>query len=698
MAEHDSGTIQSRKDFKKTPEGQYRYWNRELKAAEKTLRNFRKHGAKIDEKFKGGKERPENGKKTGFRLNMFHSNAITLQSIMFGNLPKVDVARRFADPNDDVGRVAAEIMRRLLNSDVQDNCDSYKSVFKAVIQDRLLPGLGAARVRYEFDEKTEKESAPVEYFHWRDVCWGFARTYDGVPWIGFRSYLTKDEVAERFGKDVAEEIELKDEPIAGDEAETQESETDSPWQKAEIWEIWDKTNRKVVWYSEGAKKILEEKDDFLELSGFYSNPEFMLANSTTTSYVPTSDYFIAQDLYNEIDTLQTRISIITEAVKVVGVYNQAAEQSLSRVFTEGTDNDLIPVDNWALFAESGGIKGQIDWVPMKEIVETLARLRELRDETIGLLQQITGMSDIMRGDLSGQYEGVGQSQMKVKFGSTRIQSLQEEFAEFVTRLLSIKAEIIGRHFSPQTIASLANVSSMMAPDRELIPQAIALIKQPTKAKLHIQVKPEALAMIDYAQLKNERTEYMTALSGFLASATPLMEKEPGTTPFVLQLLQWGLAGFKGAQQIEGVIDKAIQTTTEALKKGAGKKDDGSAAEQMKMQAEQMKFQNDMQLQQMKFQGELQKIQQKMQADNQTRQVDLQADIAKIKAELEADLQEIAAKAQADIRTEAVTSQINAEQQVAGARAEIVKSQVESEIDINAERRKATIQPKGGPSE
>ncbi len=686
-----TGSIESRSDYKKTPRGQYKYWNQEIASSEKNLRDFRKEGGKIVERYTGGKRKSIDTPSSGgrFRLNLFHSNTITLQSMLYGSLPKVDVARRHNDPNDDIGRVAAEIMGRLLNSDLKEASDSYNSVLKAVLQDRLLPGLGCARVRYDYDPETQTESAPVEYYHWRDVCWGWARTFSEVPWIAFRSYLSKDEIKERFGEEAAEGVELEQQSTTGDKEEDSEAQTDGPWLKAQVWEVWDKTKREVVWFSKGYDKVLETKKDFLNLAEFYPCPPFLLANPTTTMYTPTSDYYLAQDLYNEIDTLQTRISIITEAVKVVGVYNQAAGQSLGRVFKEGTDNDLIPVDNWALFGENGGIAGQVDWVPMEDIVNTLAKLRELRDEQIGLLQQVTGMSDIMRGELGGQYEGVGQSQLKAKFGSVRVQALQDEFAQFASSLMAIKAEIVGKHYEPELIAKLANTMSFMEADRELIPQAIALLKQPELSKLHIEIKSESMALVDYAQLKAERTEYLTAVSTFIRSASPLMEAEPQTAPFVLQLLQWGLSGLKGGNQIEGVIDKAIQTATEAAKKPKPQDDSAAKAEQAKMQLEQMKHNLNMQEAQAKTQAELAKIQAKAQADAQTRQVDHQADVAKIKAELQADLQEIAAKMQADIKTEAITSQINAEQAIAAQQGEIQKKAVETAIDIQASKEKPT---------
>ena len=682
MVHTTGGSIQSRKDYKKTPSGQYKYWEIELKASQKNLKDFHKEGTKIDLRYKGGKRKTQEGgggkKATVFRLNLFHSNVITLQSMLYGRLPTIDVSRRYNDPNDDVGRVAAEIMERVLNNDVAENPETYRSVLKATLQDRLLPGLGVARVRYDYNEETKEEDAPLDYYHWRDVCWGWSRTFDEIPWIAFRSYLNKDEIETKFGEKAAEGVQLERQSTAPDTDEASSTDDDGPWQKAAVWEIWDKIDKKICWLSLGWPKILDSKKDFLKIPGFYPCPPFMLANQTTTLYSPTSDYYLAQDLYNEIDTLQTRISIITEAVKVVGVYNQAASE-ISRMFKEGTDNDLIPVDNWALFAEGGGIKGQIDWVPMKEIVETLNQLRELRDEQIGLLQQVTGMSDIMRGELSGQYEGVGQSKMKVEFGSVRVQALQEEFATFASNLMKIKACIIGNHYEPDNIARLANTESFMDADKALIPQAIELIKDPAKSKLRILIRPESVAMIDYQKLQGERGDFLNAISTFFQAAAPIIEMEPTTAPFMLQMLQWSLAGYKGSSEIEGVIDKAIQVSQEEAKSKQDKPDPDKAKAESAIALEKLKHQNNMT-----------EITAKAEADNMERDKELDSKIKVIVAELKADIQTIISKMVADIKTEQQTSQINAEQGAIGVEGEMKKDTHSAALEMTKDAAAAAL--------
>ena len=711
-----SASIQTKQDFKDTPSGKYKYWAEELGTSIKAREKWWKKADKIVDRFTGGNAskseaaRENNG---GFDLNLFHSNTKTLGDMLYGNTPKIDVSRRYAQPNDDVGRVAAEMMERLLNIDVADNGAEIDAVFRSTLQDRLLAGLGCAKVRYTMEseqapvmdemgqpmldemgqpmmeDKLISEDAPIDYYYWGDILWGWCRNWAGLPWVAFRSYMTQDELRSRWGDEVADNVKLKKQTKSTSDEGEQDATTDSAWMRAEVWEVWCKETRTIHWIILGYDKQIEEKEDILELSGFWPVPPFFIANVTTSLYTPTPDFVLAQDLYNEIDKLQTRIAVITEAVRVVGVYNASAD-NLKKMFSDGMDNDLIPVENWALFGENGGLAGQVEWLPLNDIVSALQQLIGVRDQTIALLQQTTGMTDVMRGSLDNQYEGVGQTETKTKFGSVRIQALQEQFARFAGDLMQIKAEVISRHFSPETIFKRANMQFSV--DEELVPQAIELLKDPSSAKLRVAIRPESVAMIDYQALKAERTEYMNAVATYMQSAGPIMEAEPTSKPFILQLLQWGLAGFKGSSEIEGVIDKAVEAAQEAEKAKEGQPDDNPEA---------AAAQAAMQLEDMKGQAKLSEIQAKAQATSMARQEDMQADMAtaneahmrkmaEIQAGLEAKIAEIQTSLQADLLMEQAQAASNIAQTRATVDGEMQKDMVEHQINMAEEQSKTSL--------
>ena len=652
-------TIEQKSDFTEDKAGQFKRWQAEMNAAQSANKKWLKQGKKSVGKFLNDKNDTDT---EHFRLNLFHSNIKTVKAMMFGKLPEVTFNRQNQDFNDDAARVAAMMLERMLNADIGTPNDLYSQALRKNLEDRLLPGLGVSRVRYEFDEEEVQiapvidqqtgqtlqpaskqtqitnERAPVDYVFWRDFIWSPARSWEEVRWVGFKTRMTRDQLKQRFGDKTGEKIPLTETKFDADE---NYSEAEDPKQdammRAEIWELWSKEDKKIYWWCKGYDTILDSKDDHLNLTGFFPIPEPMTANVTTSAYMPIPDFVMAQDLYNEIDVLETRISKITEAVRVVGVYDDA-NVGVARMFTEGVENDLIPVDNWAMFAEKGGLAGTIDWLPVKEIAETLSYLIDRRNDAKALLYEITGISDIMRGATASAGGPVSATEraLEARFASVRVQELQDQFAKYATDLIRLRAEIVSKHFQPESIVTQSNMET--SPDAELIGPAIELIKNDQRLIWRIEVKPESVAMVDYAQLKEERTSYITALATFMQSSAPLVEMSPDAAPVLMEMLKWGLAGFKGSNEVEGVLDQAIKVMMQP--KEESEQQEPPSPEEIKAQMEQAKQQHEVQMKQSDQQFEMQKVQAEMQREQQTAQI-RQAEIA---AENTAKLQQEEAQA------------------------------------------------------
>ncbi|GAF99530.1 unnamed protein product, partial [marine sediment metagenome] len=264
------------------------------------------------------------------------------------------------------------------NSDIEADCNSFSDAVQQTLQDRLLPGLGQARVRYTVEmeetevepklgddgmelapgyteEKKSDEDCVIDYVYWQDFIWSPCRVWGECRWVAFRAYMTKDAAKKRF-PDHYTKLEYK--KNSNRRNERTEGLNADAWLRAEVWEIWDKESNRVVWWSKNVETLMDKKEDPLQLEGFWPCPKPFVTNVTTSKFVPKSDYSMVQDQYSEIDMITTRLNILQEAVKVVGVYDKEAE-GVQRMFQESFQNDLIPVDNWALFAERGGIRGQI---------------------------------------------------------------------------------------------------------------------------------------------------------------------------------------------------------------------------------------------------------------------------------------------------------------------------------------------------
>jgi len=363
--------------------GSYEYWNDELSVTYKEFKEkLHEKGDKVNKRFL---DEEQDDSTTRQHLNLFHANVVTLRSMLYGQTPLVEVDRRFQDQNDDVGRVAAEIFGRMLNNDIELTTDSFQDSLRNALDDFLIPGLGCCRARYdaEFnsDDTLKKESVDFEYTHWKDVMWSLSRTWKEVRWVAFRTYLSEEKAEKRFGKEIAKALDYKSQKIDSEQKDA------DPQKSSEVWEVWCKETKKVYWFSFGYKKLIQTKDDPLKLSNFLPCPQPMMANVTTSKLMPKPDYLFAQDLYLEIDELETRISRLTKACKAVGAYDKNAD-GVQRMMNEATENQLIPVDSWAAFAEKGGLKGVVDWLPVEAIANVINILTQKLSEKINLLRQL----------------------------------------------------------------------------------------------------------------------------------------------------------------------------------------------------------------------------------------------------------------------------------------------------------------------
>jgi hypothetical protein len=687
---------EDRKEYEDTPEGWASRWTDEFAVAKKSLNKWHKEADKVVDNFLG-QDRQDDSDYEVDRLNLFFANITTLQAMLYGNAPKIEVDRTFSDADDDQARVASSILSRMLNQDVQKAGDNYASILHDVLQDRLLPGFGNARVRYLFDEvqvpveavvdpmtgmeiqpattQTEIRNERVEFVYtfWKDILWSPSRVYKDIWWKAYRAYMDYDELVERFGDKVAKKIPLSEKNVIDKDGGKAVC---TP--QAEVWEVWNRKNRKVQWFVEGYNELLDDKDDPLELEAFFPDPPPLVANLTTRKFIPRSDYKMAQDLYRQIDVLQTRITRLTESCKLVGAYD-AGNKGVERMLNEATENELVPVDNWAMYAEKGGTKGIVDWLPIEAVANVISILTDKQAEKIQQLYQVTGMSDILRG-FSQPYEAAATSKAKVQFASIKVQALQDEFARFASDLQSIKMEVIQKHFQPYCIIEQSNI--MMTPDAEIAEQAVELVKDRERAKWRVTIRPESLALADYAQLKADRTEYMFAIAQFMQSAAPLVELDQSATPVLLELLKWGLAGFKGSKEIEGVVDRAVRMAQEAAAKKAAEPPPPSP-EEIKAKAEAEKTQMEMQMKDRESQSRMQLEQMQMEQDKRKALMEFALERRKFEAEMQRD--------ERKFQQEMIQAQQKHELEMEHIRAKLSADQQSAQIKMEAQTHAAAVQ-------
>jgi hypothetical protein len=339
----------------------------------------------------------------------------------------------------------------------------------------------------------------------------------------------------------------------------------------------------------------------------------MFSTLTTDSLIPVPDYVLYQDQARQLDTLADRIDGFIQALKVRGVYD-ASEPSLARLFTEGENNTLLPVKNYGAFSEKGGLVGAINLVDIKPIAEGLNMAYQAMEQVKGQIYEIMGIADIQRGQTDPN-ETLGAQIIKSNNASGRLKTMQHEVVNFATALLQIKAQIICQHFTDDTIIKISGAMQLSQQDQQLIPQALQLLKDEPAKNFRIEVTTDSMIYQDEQQEKQNRLEFLSAVSGFLSQAVPAAQSTPELTPMLVEMLKFGVTAFKAGKGLEGLIDETADKFRQQAKAAEGQPKPPSPEMQkmeMQMQMEQAKMQSQAQAKQAEMQMEMQMEQQKMQ--------------------------------------------------------------------------------------
>lgn len=582
------------------------FWKAHVEAYDKKAKGWVSKGRKIGKIYADSNSADR--KSTAF--NILWSNVQTLRPALYSGLPVPNVDRRFQD-DEDINTTVAIVMERSLDYFVRQN--DFDDCLKQATLDRLLSGRGTAWVRYmphfqdvqiagneeiraeghqitedinegdevETVEELYAEDALLDYVHWTDFGHSVARTWQEVRAVWRKVYLTKKEAKARFGEELATMLPYEYSSM-GDTDE--KGDADSIGDKALVIELWDRVTKKVWWFNPSMQELLDVKDDPLRLEGFFPCSKPIYSTLNNDSLFPTPDFIIYQDQAKELDTLTQRIEALNKALKVVGVYDATAE-GVQRMLSENVDNKLIPVQQWAVFGEKGGLKGVVDFMPIDMVATVLAQLYTAREKCKQDIYELTGIADIIRGATNPKETATAQK-IKGNFATLRLDEMKNEVERFSRDCVKLLSEIIAEHFSIETIKEISGVRLLTEAEKQqiLMQQVLnpgplddnikKLLTKPTWEQIEkvlrdngircvvVNVQTDSTIKADQEAEKQARIEFLTAAGTFIREAAQI--QSPELQPLLMEMLRFGIGGFKAGRELEDEFVAALNNMKQKL--------------------------------------------------------------------------------------------------------------------------------------
>jgi hypothetical protein len=597
------------------------YWDEQISKARALYSDFHTSGDNVIDKFRIEKNNARNRGQD--KYNILYSTTETIRPSLYAQSPRPEVKRRHTDVENDTADMAVMLLENCLAYGMEEV--EFDEVMNNAVEDYSLPGLGTAWCRYvptfrdqrnsagdvvqnskgEPEQELDYENVALDYVPWKDILFGPARFWAELPWLARRVYMNKEKATTRFGAEKAAKLQYTDNNTADrDRAAIVED------KQAVIWEIWDKRKREVIWFSTTyADDVLDTRPDPLRLKKFWPCPKPMRAISNTRTMVPRPFFSQYQSQAEELDLLTERIRHLTNALQVRGVYDGAAKE-LNHLLSPTGGNKMIAIENWASFIGQSGINGSIQWVPIKDVVEVLMRLYEARDRCKAEIYEITGFSDIVRGQ-SKASETLGAQQIKQDWASARLRQMQKEVQRFARDLLVIIGEIMCEHFSPETLAlyggveippvdpayvQAANAAVQQGlpvppdPRQQAVEQFKAVVKllQTERERCaKIDIETDSTIMPDEAAERKDRMEFLGQIGAYLQQAGPMVEQHPEMRGLLGAMMMFTVRTFRASRPIEQEFERFQQALAKAPPP-ANKPDEGAAKAQSAIQVATLK--------------------------------------------------------------------------------------------------------------
>lgn len=662
MADAYAQASDQAKTGEQTPQELCSYWLSNIETAERKLKSWQARGDQIIKRYKNKRGSATGANGTGIavdrrRMNVLWSNVQTLKPTLFSRLPKPNVSRRNKD-KDPVGRWASIVLERCLVNSL--DMQPFDYTMEQAVEDRLLPGMANCITEYVPQVDNDQvgwQEAKTRYIHWKDQITNVSRNWSEVWYWGYKSYLTRKEVRDTVMASTGDEAKAKQisTDIVLDHKEDKDTDAEA---KATVWCIWDKSTKQVLHVATGyAQAPLAVMDPPVKFDGFFPCPRPLSATTASDSTIPVPDFDQYQDQADEIDMYTQRIGILGKSLKLRGLY-AADVDSIKQLMENASEADLIGVDNWAMFAERGGMKGVVEWFPLDMIANTLMQCIQAREQAIQVMYQITGISDIQRGATDASETAAAQ-QLKAQFGGIRVKDTQRDVQRFIRDTIRLQAEIISEHFKLPVLQKMSGVKLLTEQQKKMVQQAAQMwqqfaqsqqppqpgqppmppaqppgVPQPSEDMLDALKEPsweQVMALLrddklrgfvvdvetdstiepDQIAEQQKAEQFLTAVAQFMTAMLPVLQIEPNLAPLVGELMMMGVRNFKAGETIETQIEEAVEALE---KKAANPPPPKPTPEELQAQVDAQNNKQKMQLDTVKMQGDLAINKQKVEGD------------------------------------------------------------------------------------
>lgn len=526
---------------------------------------------------------------------------------VYSNQPVPDVRPRNETYNETMRHVAKIIRRGLAYTIDQESFDD--NMHRAV-DDYLAMSLGVIRVKvdsvlnndpitvpdYEdqevftgYDQVTglanfQTESIQVgdheemeetigdqiirwEYVPWRQFGWEPGNNWKYCDWIYFRHRMTMKQIINRFGKTVS----AKKDNESSDKGAANSKTFD-------IYEIWHKTKKEVIFLAEGEDEPLEVIDDPLELLNFFPIPIPMMMNLPSDELIPQPDYNFIESYDVEINRLQERRMGLLEQIRAAGGYDAGLIELGDML--ENEDGEYTPITNLIqrLAASGGGAETAVFHLPIQEKAQVIQLLTEQIQFVRSQVDEVLGIADIVRGVTKASESATAQ-EIKGRWVGVRLSRKRECVQYTIREIMRITAQLLSSHITPENLTRMTQCT--------ITDEMLTIMQDDVLMDFAIDVETDSTVAKDEAREMTTKQEMLNGVAQYSQSVLPMVQQNMFPAGVASAILRSALKPYsKYDRELEEELGTLPKTMEQLQKLGGELKQAQEQLQQAQQQAQQ----------------------------------------------------------------------------------------------------------------
>lgn len=621
------------------------------------------------------------------RFPLFWSSIKNLQPAYYARTPET-VARRMYESEDHVARVACLILERLSKYSMSQypiDDAMIHATLDFLIADKATARIYLEEIREKFTEEIQvylvaegsyidansgevipedaeialqpdgiTYTAKVEREQLVKVCTDVlpvpfsdilhtpnAQSWCDVKTVAFRLWLDKQDFVDKFGIDKLKNVvfnkqEQKSDSVTKNENEAQPSQ--DVGNGIEIWEIWDKPTKKVIYLAKN--EILQVLKDPYELRDFFPCAPFILGTKPPKSLYPTPMYKQLEPMIDQLHRLFTRITKMTSGLRRRGIADKAMTDVIEAI-NQLEDFEIIGSSHFQQLVESKA-KGTdpIWYLPLAELAQALAEAQELLASYKQLFFEISGVPDVVRG-VTDYRETASAQQSKGEFYNVRSSWDQHLIQEMARKLIEMQCDLALARMPEAMIIEVCHLQSLQPEDIQYVSPALQLLKNDKQRSIRIDIETDSLTFVQSAKKQEQKNVIVQTVMEGLKQVASIGKDSPEFLRPAMQMLMMSLRGIDLGKDYEQSVESAMKGLEEASKNPAPPPPD---YEGLKLQVKQQELalkQGDQQLKAQLAQQDTQMKQMQAQFDNFMKQQELMLKGREVQQSAERDQADIA---------------------------------------------------------